>query len=173
MWWLLLPPAVYIGKKIYDAVTEDDSPSSSSNPSSMLYNQKDKRTKVRTATVKKLLSEHRDRINAQLSDMVEQAPTDVGEVAVNLTTYEVRFTDLDKAISSLNMANSIIFGKDLADNRAAPLLQPITLKSKSSLVREIVEKADSEYGALAGIDSYNYYIEDQDPFLDALRKKMG
>jgi GTPase Era involved in 16S rRNA processing len=26
MWWLLIPPGIWIGKKIYDAVTEDDTP---------------------------------------------------------------------------------------------------------------------------------------------------
>jgi predicted GTPase len=29
MWWLAIPPALWIGKKIYDAVTEDDTPSPS------------------------------------------------------------------------------------------------------------------------------------------------
>jgi hypothetical protein len=173
MWWLLAPVVVYAGKKIYDAVTEDDSSSSSSSSYSKLPSQKEKRTNVRKSAITQLLSRHRNRIKAQLEGVIKKESFYVGEVSIdssNDTTYKVKFTDLDKAILCLNMANDIVLGRGITNSNNISSLQLITLKSNSSLVDEIIQKADSDYGSLAGIDSYDDYVESRDPFLNALKK---
>jgi hypothetical protein len=68
------------------------------------------------------------------------------------------------------MANDIVLGRDITNSNNISSLQLIILKSNSSLVNEIIQKADSDYGSLAGIDSYDDYVESRDPFLNALKK---
>jgi hypothetical protein len=174
MWWLLVPVVAYAGKKIIEAIDDASSSSSGSSSSySKLPSQKEKRINVRKSVITQLLSRHRNRIKAQLEGVIKKESFYVGEVAIdssNDTTYKVKFTDLDKAISCLNMANDIVLGRGITNSNSVSSLQLITLKSNSSLVDEIAQKADSDYGSLAGIDSYNDYVESQDPFLNALKK---
>ena len=173
MWWLLVPVVAYAGKKIIEAIDDSSSSSSGSSSSySKLPSQKEKRTNVRKTAINQLLSRHRNRINAQLTGIIKKESFYIGDIAIdssNETTYKVKFTDLDKAISCLDMANNIFHGKDIARSNNIPSCV-ITLKSNSSLIDEIVQKADSDYGSLAGIDSYDDYVEYKDPFLDALKK---
>ena len=169
MWWLLVPVGVYVGKKIIDAVSDDDSSSSSSSSSySKLPSQKERRTGVRKSAITQLLSMHKNKIKTQLEGVVKKESFYIGDVAIDSsnddTTYKVKFTDLDKAISCLNVANDIVLGRGITNSNSVSSLQLITLKSNSSLIDEIVQKADSDYGSLAGIDSYNDYVESKDPF---------
>ncbi|MFI3218154.1 MAG: hypothetical protein QX189_03440 [Methylococcales bacterium] len=175
MWWLIVPALIGAGKVIYDVVTDDSSSSSSSSSYSKLPSQKNKRTTVRKTAINQLLSMHRNRIKAQLEVVIKKESYYVGEVMLDLsndTTYKVKFTDLDKAISCLNMANDIVLGRGITNSNSVSSLQLITLKSNSSLIDEIVQKADSDYGSLAGIDSYDDYVESQDPFLNTLKKAI-
>jgi len=172
MWWLAIPAVLGLGKMIYDVANEDDSSSSSNNSYSKLPGQKEKRTRVRKDALTQLLSKHRNRIKSQLTNIIEEESFCLGEVAIDMsndTTYKVRFTDLDKAVFNLNMANDIILEQSIVgDNNNSS--EQITLKLNSSLIDEIVQKANSDYGSLAGIDSYDDYVESQDPFLDALKR---
>lgn len=133
-----------------------------------------RRIKVRKEAVTQLLSKHRNRINAQLEGVIKRESFYIGNVSIDMsndTTYKAKFTDLDKSISCLNMANDIVLGRSITSNNSIPSLQLIPLKSaNSSLVDEIIKKADSDYGSLAGIDSYDNYVESKDLFLDALKK---
>lgn len=173
MWWLLIPVAGYVGKKIIDAVSEDNSSSSSSSNSySKLLLQKNKRRAIRETALNQLMSKHRSRIKNKLTDVIENEFFYVGKVALdssNDTTYKVVFTDLDKAISCLSMANNIFSGKSIIVSNSISSYT-ITLKSNSSLIDEIVQKADLDYGSLAGIDLSDDYVESKDQFLDRLKK---
>jgi hypothetical protein len=171
MWWLLAPVVVYVGKKIIDVVTEDDSPSYSSSTYSKLPDQKSKRTIVRKQAVQQVISEHTDRINRQLSEFIEHESDILGEISIDLISYKVKFTSLDKTISELNTANNIVCGNNDVNNKYINSYQLNILSQDSSIVEKVIEKADAEYGSLAGIDSYDDYIENQDNFLTALNKK--
>lgn len=155
-----------------DEITGDKKSSEESKPNTKLLDEKYRRTKVRKEALTQLLSKHRNRIKSQLTNIIEEESFCLGEVAIDMsndTTYKVRFTDLDKAVFTLNMANDIILEQSIAgDNNNSS--EQITLKSNSSLIDEIVQKANSDYGSLAGIDSYDDYVESQDPFLDALKR---
>jgi len=141
---------------------------------SKLLDQQSKRTKVRKAAITQLLSKHRNTIKAQLANVIKKESFCVGEVVMTShddITYKIEFTGFDKTISYLNMANDIVLGRNIVEAKRSVSSKLITLQSSSSFIDEVVKKAESDYGSQAGIDSYDDYVELQDPFLNALKRR--
>lgn len=114
MWWLAAVPVVLVGKAIYDAVTEDDSPSSPS-PSSNYDDQKKKEQQKAEQEAKQLAKrQQKQRLIRQLSEdstkhfaviREEYLKTDAKFLINNMMKLEQmtkhRVHDVDSALVSL------------------------------------------------------------------------
>jgi len=167
--WFLAPVALLVGKKIYDAVTDDDISSSydSTSTSSTITSAKTKRTKTRKKAIQHLLNTHRQGISGKLSKCM---PKDgLVKVCLDEESHKLDFKPLNKKIKNLEMAKLILAGSHHAKSRKINT-HNIDLHEPNEIVKKVLKNALNDYGELSAIDPYNDYIESDDPFLKALKK---
>ncbi|MFA0158662.1 hypothetical protein [Vibrio sp. 10N.261.46.A3] len=153
MWWLAVPAVAIVGKAIYDAVTEDDSPSSSSSSSSSNYDaQKKKEQKKAEQEAKQLAKrQQKQRLIRQLSEhstkhfaiiREEYLKTDTKFLINNMMKLEQmterNVHDVDSAFVSLRaVAGSPISLKKEYDSTK---FEHDLLRELSSLEQEITDR---------------------------------
>jgi hypothetical protein len=168
MWWLLIPAAAAVVTAVLASSDDGDSSSSSSSSTSKLPEEKKKRENVRKKVMNDVLLQHRSKLKTHLESSAKKEYVKVGDVAVSVVdnvSYKIEFRDIDKTILELKRLVGIISDSSSVKDSS----NIIRLKTDDSLVSEILRKADSDYGSLAGIDSNDYYAESNDPFLKSLR----
>ena len=168
-WWLAVPIATWGVKKIYDAVTEDDGPSYSSNSgsSSTISSAKSNRTRVRKKFVRDLILKNREKlVTANLCEVdVKNVALDGSAKTSLLLNTERDKLEIQKLNNSIKVLNPSFC---LAIKEECDLNLFSDIDKKTS---EIVTKANEQYGEMAGINSSNRYDESTDSFLNHLKSK--
>lgn len=162
-WWFAAPLVIWGAKKIYDAVTEDDEPSSSaySGSSSTITSAKSKRTRVRKKLVQNLILKNREKLVADnlcglYVKNIKFDGSSRASLLLNLEKHKLELQKLNNSIKVLNPSFCI----------AAEEKYDLTLFSDiDDKTSEIVKKANEQYGEMAGINSSNRYDESLDSFL--------
>ena len=170
-WWLAAPLVVWAGKKIYDAVTEEDEPSysSSSSSSSSITTAKSNRTRVRKRLVRDLILENREKLvdeslYALSSKNIAFDGSAKASMLINIEEYNLELKKLNESIKLLNPSLSITVEEDIDFHLFSNIDEAST---------EVVKKANEQYGEMSGINSLNNYDETLDPFLTHLKSKRA
>lgn len=168
--WMAIP--VLIGAKVlYDYVTDDDSPSSSSSGTSYdsdtnLKSAKKERESEREKAVKSLIKAHRVRHGKELERAAEQEGAIIESSTA--TSYMVKHQEVGGQIQELTKARRLFTDTKLKLPRVAKT--KVSLHSEDSLMQEALRNADGDYGELAGIDHQKNYDPKSDPYLIHLEK---
>lgn len=168
MWWLVVPVVAWVGKEIYDAVTEDDSLSDSSSSSS-LSSEKSKRTKARKKAVSSKIDAHRKKIFHKLEKI--STSSEINEIIINKDSHSgisIDFRGYQEMREILIKAQDVL-GGEIISEEGNIRTYVLNISDKTKLVNKVVKKANSAYGELAGIDSYNDYVKSEDSFFEALK----
>ena len=168
VWFLLAPVAVYGAKKLYDAITEPDRPSSSA-PQPSLGPAKAERTRVRTEAIMAWFRAHYERVGTGIGNV--RLASGLGPVKVEVKTpgiVEVDFKGYAQALEALNGARQCLDGARF--NNEPGMRVALKFPNATEWRDRLLRKADNDYGDMAGITPNHTYDREQDPFLAALRK---
>ncbi|EIT7126838.1 hypothetical protein V8073_004478 [Vibrio parahaemolyticus] len=169
--WLAAIPLAYGAKKLYDALTEDDAPSSSSSSKSYDSNEKLKaakkcRTSERRKAVEGLIMVHREKQRSDLQHTVKASGASVESSTP--ASYMIKHQNVGAQIQELTKVRRQFTDKNISSHKVAKT--KVSLHSKASLVQKALGRAEKEYGELAGIDHLKNYDPKADPYLKHLKK---
>jgi hypothetical protein len=169
MVWFLLAPlaAAYGAKKLYDALTEPDQPSTPP-PRSALSLAKDERTRVRKEAIKDGFLAQCKRVGMGIGQA--RLASGLGPVALDTETpglIKADFEGYGRALATLNHARQCLDGGRF-DTEPGLCLE-LKVPTLEDWYATLLGKAEADYGGMAGITASHAYDREQDPFLAALR----
>lgn len=166
VWWLAAPVTIWGLKKAYDKITEPTPKKTNSNRSNTtLANAKRKRSNTRRKLVVGLVSKKRAELVEKLNTNSEMA----GNVEhISNGNYQSNFEALDAQVASLSSAIKCLGTSKIKlfePHHPEPVFDPI-----GDVVNRLLGDAIKEYGHMAGINAYDQYDENTDPFVLKLKK---
>lgn len=171
VWFLLAPVAVYGAKKLYDAITEPDPPSSPA-PQPSLGPANAERTRVRSEAIMDWFRAHYRRVGTQLGNIRQASKLGPGNVdGKGAGRLDVEFAGYAQALQALNSARQCLDGGQF--NMEPSMHLTLTFPDAAEWREKLLRKAEHDYGAMAGITSQHTYDREQDPFLAALRRAQA
>lgn len=168
-WWFAAPLVIWGAKKIYDAVTDDDESSYSSQSTPSLSSEKSRRTKARKKVIKRIVCDYREH---QIKSLTNQLATN-GTTALSLGdgTYRLSFNTLNKQAHAL--ANIRLLFSTHHDQPEYSSGQTVAFESLDVICTKLLDTAKAHYGDMAGIGSDNKYHESDDPFIKHLSRSAA
>ncbi|MFS1426978.1 hypothetical protein LMH73_007350 [Vibrio splendidus] len=170
--WLAAIPALWLAKKAYDVITEDDTPTASSSPSytssEKLNTAKRQRTSERRREISSLVDKHRSKLAKNLARTLESDGS-VFTSNANSNSIVVAHKGIGDQIQLLTDARSSFTKEKIIRHDTSSTI--INLLTKEAVISKALKKADEDYGEFAGIDAHRVYSAERDPYLIQLKKR--
>lgn len=166
-WWFAAPLLILGAKKIYDVVTEDDKPSYSS--SSTLSSAKASRTKLRKKLIREVILKNRQYLMSEVFNQKESSniSLDGSSSATDILGEQDFNTALDNLSDTIRLITPSYVDKSENYDGKLSVFTDISRE-----VNNVANKAEMEYGLMAGIDQYNKYDKLSDAFVINLQSKQ-
>lgn len=167
VWWFAAPLVIWGAKKIYDAATEDATPSYSSTSSSTLSSAKASRTKLRKKLIREVIFENRKHLISEVFNEKELESVKLdGSSSASAVLAALGFNSaLDNLSDTIRLLNPAYINRKQDDS----LLVFTDIHEEAD---SISIKANKEYGSMAGIDHCNEYDKLTDPFVAKLEVEL-
>jgi hypothetical protein len=166
LWFIPVIAAGYAVKKIFDASTSSSSSSSSPSLGDKIESGQKRRAEVRRERLQELINGKHSEAFSCIEEIAGREAKEIGRIQYEKTFYgaNIECVGANIALSSIKMqmpGHSRGYSKTMDS-------QSIHLDSINICLDDILQRADSKYGPMAGFNNVDVYHKSLDPFLKYL-----